>query len=386
MLSRRRSLSALALVGLLASLVAMLAVTSATDAQAAPARTSAESAAESHLVSEHNRVRADASRAALRAAGDLTEVARAWSDEMARTGNFRHNPSVDGQICCWSAWGENIAWAGPVDAIGGWEATADRIMRGWLDSPGHRDNLMSATFDQVGIGVAIADNGRMYATAVFRRSDGTAAPATQPAPQVRSIDRACPAGRVPSAGFTDVGASQTRAVDCLAWWDVAQGTSARTFSPGQAVTRAQFATFLARALEESGAVLQVSPPRFTDLTGVSHATAIEQLAGIGVIGGFGDGTFRPSQTVTRGQMASMLVKAAEYRTGERFDAPSRDWFVDDSGTHERAINQIADAGWAAGDGDGHFDAASSLQRGHLALFLARWLDTMVADHGARLPG
>ena len=370
---------------LVLALAATLVVASALPATAARARTGAESSAESHLVAEHNRVRAGSARAALRSAGDLTEVARTWSDEMARTGDFRHNPSVSGQICCWSAWGENIAWAGPVDAMGGWKAAADRIMRGWLDSPGHRDNLMSATFDEVGIGVSVASNGRMYATAVFRRGDGTTAPAARPVPQARSIDRACPSDRVPSAGFTDVGASQARAVDCLAWWDVAQGTSNRTFSPGQAVTRAQFATFLARALEESGGVLQVAPPRFTDLTGVSHATAIGQLAGIGVVGGFSDGTFRPSQTVTRGQMASMLVKAAEYRTGQRLDAPSRDWFVDDSGTHERAINQIADAGWAAGDGDGHFDAASSLQRGHLALFLARWLDTMVADHGVRLP-
>ncbi|MEX2504798.1 MAG: S-layer homology domain-containing protein [Egicoccus sp.] len=378
---RRLSLT----TALLLPLAAALLVAGAAPADAAPARTANESAAESHLVDEHNRARAGSDRAALRAATDLTDVARAWSDEMARTGNFRHNPSVSGQICCWTAWGENIAWAGPVDAIGGWEPTADRIMRGWLDSPGHRDNLMSATFDEVGIGVSVASNGRMYATAVFRRSDGTAAPASQPVPQARSIDRACPPGEVPSAGFTDVGASQARAVDCLAWWDVAQGTSARAFSPQRAVTRAQFAAFLARALEETGGILQVAPPPLTDLTGNIHATAIGDLAGIGIIGGFTDGTFRPNQTVTRGQMASMLVKAAEYRTGERLRAPSRDWFIDDSGTHERAINQIADAGWAAGDGNGHFGASSTLQRGHLALFVARWLDTMVAEHGASLP-
>ncbi|MBS3941861.1 MAG: S-layer homology domain-containing protein [Actinobacteria bacterium] len=379
-------MSALAVPALvLAMVAATLAFGTATEATAAPTRTSAESSAESHLVAEHNRVRAGASRAALRAAGDLTDVARAWSDEMARTGSFRHNPSVSGQICCWSAWGENIAWAGPVDAIGGWKATADRIMRGWLDSPGHRDNLMSATFDEVGIGVTVASNGRMYATAVFRRGDGTAAPSSRPVPTVRGIDDACPSEGVPSAGFTDVGASQARAVDCLAWWGVAQGTSAHTFSPQQSVTRAQFAAFLHRALERTGGVPRGSGPGFSDLSGNVHATAIRDLAGIGVIGGFADGTFRPNQTVTRAQMASMLVKAAEYRTGQRLAAPSRDWFVDDSGTHERAINQIADAGWAAGDGNGSFGASSTLERGHFALFLTRWLDTLVAEHGARLP-
>lgn len=369
--------SAPVLATLVAALVASLLAASAAPADAAArARTAAEASAESRLVDEHNRVRADASRTALRAAGDLTDVARAWSDEMARGGGFRHNPSVSQQICCWRAWGENIAWAGPVDAIGGWRATADRIMRGWMDSAGHRDNILSASFDQVGIGVSVASNGRMYATAVFRRGDGTAAPSSHPTPRVRGIDRACPPDRVPPSGFTDVGASARPAVDCLAWLGVAEGTSARTFSPDRAVTRGQLASFVDRAIERSGGRLRVEAPRFTDLTGTTHAGAIDRLTAAGIVSGFPDGTFRPHLTVTRAQMASVLVAAAEHRTGERLPAPTRDWFLDDHGTHERAINQVADAGWAAGDGRGRFAPGAPLQRGHLALFLTRWLDTM----------
>ncbi|MFA9445291.1 CAP domain-containing protein [Egicoccus sp. AB-alg6-2] len=386
MLHSRRPLSLFALLSGLLGLIATLLIASPAPAEAARARSADESAAERHLVAEHNRIRSGASRASLTAASDLTEAARAWSDEMARTGTFVHNPSVGRQICCWTAWGENIAWAGPVDAIGGWKPTADRIMRGWMDSTGHRDNILSSTFDEVGIGISVAANGRMYATAVFRRADGSAKTSSLPTPTVRSGDAACPAGSVPTSGFTDVGRSQTRAVDCLAWWSVAEGTTAHAFSPGGDVTRAQLATFVTRAIERSGGRLPAAPLRFADVdANSSHADAIARLAGAGVVGGFGDGTFRPSATVERDQMASVLVAAAEYRTGQRLRSPSRDWFLDDAGTHERAINQAADAGWTAGDGNGHFGPSQGLQRGHLALFLTRWLDTMVAEHGARLP-
>ena len=372
-------------VTLLVAIVAALLASADAPAEAVPTRTDDEAAAERHLLEAHNRSRADASRAALRRAPDLTEVARAWSDEMARTATLTHNPAVSGQICCWTAWGENIAWAGPVEAMGGWQPTADRIMRGWLDSPKHRDNLLSATFDEVGIGTAVADDGRMYATAVFRRSDGTSAPSTQPTPSVRDIDAACPPDDTPGAGFTDVPAGQTRAVDCLAWWDVTQGMSATRYAPLAGVTRGQLATFLANAIEHSGRQLPAATSRFSDLAGSAHREAIGKLAAAEVIGGFPDGSFRPDVVVERAQMATMMVRAAEYRNGTRLRAPSRDWFLDDSGTHQRAINQVAEAGWTAGSGNGYFAASAALERGHLALFVSRWLDTMVAEHGADRP-
>ncbi|MFA9428753.1 S-layer homology domain-containing protein [Egicoccus sp. AB-alg2] len=357
-------------------------------AHAVPERTSAEAKAEARLVAAHNEARRDRSRPALVVRGDLREAARGWSDQMARTGAFRHNPSVSHQICCWRTWGENIAWAGPVDAIGGWRPTADRIMRGWLESPGHRDNLLSTSFTEVGIGVTIADNGRMYATAVFRRPDGSTSPNRLPQPQPRDIDVACPSGRVPASGFTDVSSAQRRAVDCLAWWDVAKGTSATKFSPGRTVTRAQLASFVARTIEHSGGQLPAPDDhRFADVSPRhEHANAIHALARAGVISGYEDGTFRPQAPVTRGQMARMLVQAHEHCTGQRLPAPKRDWFFDDHGAHETPVNQAVEAGWAAGTGDGRFRPSASLQRGHLALFVTRWLDTLAADHGARLPG
>jgi uncharacterized protein YkwD len=44
--------------------------------------------------------------------------------------------------------GENLAWGtGP-------EATPVRIVKGWMNSPGHRENILRPEFTQVGVGVA----------------------------------------------------------------------------------------------------------------------------------------------------------------------------------------------------------------------------------------
>jgi uncharacterized protein YkwD len=91
-------------------------------AEAAPTRTGAEQQAEARMFDQHNRARAkssdfgyggETSQKTLRWAEDLAEVARDWSDTMARTGKFRHNPDLATQACCWGSVGENIAYAGP---------------------------------------------------------------------------------------------------------------------------------------------------------------------------------------------------------------------------------------------------------------------------------
>ena len=42
--------------------------------------------------------------------------------------------------------------------IGGYENISDSVVEGWMDSPGHRQNILEKNYDRQGIGVAI-DNG-----------------------------------------------------------------------------------------------------------------------------------------------------------------------------------------------------------------------------------
>lgn len=63
----------------------------------------------------------------------------------------------------WSL-GENLAWGG------GSLGTPRAIVRAWMASPGHRANVLSGTFRQIGIGIVVgaplpgADYGATYAT------------------------------------------------------------------------------------------------------------------------------------------------------------------------------------------------------------------------------
>ncbi|MNT70219.1 Cysteine-rich secretory protein family protein [compost metagenome] len=40
-------------------------------------------------------------------------------------------------------------------------------MQGWIKSPGHRANLVHPSFGRLGVGVAVAKDGKKYLTQVF---------------------------------------------------------------------------------------------------------------------------------------------------------------------------------------------------------------------------
>ena len=72
--------------------------------------------------------------------------------------------------------GENIAVAYP---------NAAAVMNGWMNSPGHKANILNPAFSSIGIGVYFAE-GRYYYAQVFRGSIGTPAPVTS-APVPKTI-------------------------------------------------------------------------------------------------------------------------------------------------------------------------------------------------------
>jgi len=47
------------------------------------------------------------------------------------------------------------------------ETIAELIVDGWMNSPGHRLNILTSTYDREGIGVAISDTNKVYATEDF---------------------------------------------------------------------------------------------------------------------------------------------------------------------------------------------------------------------------
>lgn len=101
---------------------------------------------------------------------ELARVAREYSKKMAREGFFDHrdddgNSVVDrvtkARISGWSRIGENLYYSEGYDSF---EAMS---VRGWMKSPGHRENLLDRRYTSAGIGVARSRDGKIYVTQVF---------------------------------------------------------------------------------------------------------------------------------------------------------------------------------------------------------------------------
>lgn len=167
--------------------------------------------------------------------------------------------------------------------------------------------------------------------------------------------------------FSDIaGTTHEQAIVAVVEADIASGFPDGTFRPGDGVTRGQMAAFLDRALDLP--VWEPTEPLpFPDVAGTTHEASIFAVAQAGIASGFPDGTFRPGATVTRGQMATFIRNAFDLPPGE---AP----FDDVAGTaHEAAIGAVAEAGIAGGFPDGSYRPGDDVTRGQMATFMARAL-------------
>lgn len=227
-------------------------------------------------------------------------------------------------------------------------------------------------------------------TTVTLAGAGVASPVAQAtSAQARSTADACLPSIAPRGWFFDVVPADLHAadIDCLWWWGVATGTADGEFLPAQALRRDQAATLAARLITDSGGSLPTSPPNaFSDTAGNVHQADINRLAAAGILTGGPDGSFHPAETITRGDMTALVVKAYEYRTHRSLPV-SADYFSDDAtsaSTHE--VNAAAGAGLVAGFPDGTFHPTAAMTREQAASLLARTLDLLVDNDGAHPPG
>lgn len=213
-------------------------------------------------------------------------------------------------------------------------------------------------------------------------------PPPRPAVQPRSIDSACPEGRVPPAGYSDVTDANVhrRAIECVTWWGVAEGTGAGRFDPSGPVTRGQMAGFVARLVERAGGTLPEDPPdAFVDDDGTTHEHRINQLAAVGVVRGVTAGRYVPGMAIDRAQLASLLDRALRH-LGLQAAANPGDWFADDEDSvHQDAINRLAGDGVVVGTAAGFYEPRGIARRDQMATTLARSLDLLVDRAGVALP-
>ena len=150
---------------------------------------------------------------------------------------------------------------------------------------------------------------------------------------------------------------------------IIQGFGDGTFRPFGAVTRGQFATFLAGVggLEEAD-----GPYGLSDIEGSVHAGNIQALYEAGIISGRPDGTYGPSDTIRRDQAASLLAGwlAAKGLAEGPFDD------VADTNVHARNVNILADLGILSGKSSDTFAPAAALQRDQTASIVLASADVL----------
>jgi hypothetical protein len=139
----------------------------------APASVAADPGTESAFVSRINSLRASKGLRTLQVSGELTGVARSWTDRMVAAGQISHNPNLGSQVGGnWTKLGENVGVGYDVDGL----------MQAFINSPSHYANLVDPAWTHVGVGVSFAGDGRMYTTHNFMALPGGAPPPPPPPP------------------------------------------------------------------------------------------------------------------------------------------------------------------------------------------------------------
>jgi hypothetical protein len=116
--------------------------------------------------------------------------------------------------------------------------------------------------------------------------------------------------------FPDVPADEAYA-EAVAWAvenGIVTGYDDGTFKPGNTVTRGQAAVFLYRLAGEPEAAAPADAPAFSDIAESAYYTdAVYWAAAAGLINGYPNGTFKPTATVSRQDLAVLLLRyAVEY--------------------------------------------------------------------------
>ncbi|NTU79118.1 MAG: CAP domain-containing protein [Chloroflexales bacterium] len=117
----------------------------------ASAQTAAEREMAEQVLSLVNSERASAGCGPLSFNQKLTDAAQAHSEDMARNNFFSHTGS-DGSSSSQRVTRAGYSWSYTGENVAAGYATADAVMQGWMNSDGHRANILRCSFTEIGIG------------------------------------------------------------------------------------------------------------------------------------------------------------------------------------------------------------------------------------------
>ncbi|CAH8768430.1 5'-nucleotidase C-terminal domain-containing protein [Paenibacillus dendritiformis] len=152
----------------------------------------------------------------------------------------------------------------------------------------------------------------------------------------------------------------------LALKRIISGTSATKFEPARAITRAEFTALLAQALKLRG----TGGKAFADVDADAwYAAPVAAAHEAGIVSGKSANRFDPAGAVTREEMAVMLVKAYEVKTGKKLAVNAKRTFSDADRISLWAVehvNAAAGVGLMKGRATGRFVPGAEANRAEAA--------------------
>lgn len=116
-----------------------------------------------------------------------------------------------------------------------------------------------------------------------------------------------------TSDFTDVEAGDPgeEAIGQLSQAEIVGGITADMYGPNEEVSRRQMAAFIVRLLDFMGEAPTTDADYFSDDNGDSGEANLNIVASLGIFVGDGEGNVGPGETITRRQMANVVLRVAQ---------------------------------------------------------------------------
>ncbi|MRN51760.1 S-layer homology domain-containing protein [Paenibacillus monticola] len=181
--------------------------------------------------------------------------------------------------------------------------------------------------------------------------------------------------------FPDISGHWAQAeIERLASRFIVNGQSMGSFAPETTISRAEFAAMLIRSLDLQPDPAATANSSFRDVQDSSwFAAAARAAAGLGLVQGYADGSFRPNTPITREQMAVMVARALKLVPVEADLKGTSDGsltFKDAAGIStwaKEAVDTLGANGIMKGQSAGNFAPSSDTSRAEAAVILSRLL-------------
>lgn len=185
---------------------------------------------------------------------------------------------------------------------------------------------------------------------------------------------AAPADDGPTAPTTEVTEPEMLpALETTEHRTFVSGRGEARFAPNAPVTRAETCAMLVSLLAEAPDKTQSAG--FSDVAaGAWYHDAVAALSGLGIVGGYADGSFAPDRTITRAEFVTVLSRFYPLAEGDAAfpDVPGDHWA-------RAAIVSAAARGWVHGYEDGSFGPDRTITRAEAVTVLDAVLGRSARD-------